>query len=911
MKRSFKFLLVVSVLLLFFDIQLFAQDPIDQYPGIPLVIYPARRTIEMIPQNFTQMSEMGIYGVVAPDAINIDDAHYLQQYKDAILQVIPQQIWWAPNDIYKYTDAYYTVWEAEGTDPNKGLTTLYYDQTYTSYFNEGNTKGRKTVNSSIPSGTQLIFGPGYPQVAEYKSDVFNTIISYTAEFKMKIVSKTAPPSGNPVVCTLKITNLNENLVETDIITPVEVRLNDFGGWNNWKSIPVQYDLTNVTLPNIDEALAGQPTAFCVQFKIIWNGLSFLNLYMDNIKVHDQNGLTIVTDTTVQNTLKELINDYKVAEPSIIGWYAIDEPGSIDNYEPYRVVDSIINSVSNGSLRLHTGFTGGRRGKFSSWLDIDIMALGKFQDQEFWLRAKPKNLQLNLYNYHYPYKPWSSYPSYNENWKELNIDYVTNTYLDRINDLDTNFTFSTQTGGYYNYDTTCQFIDTFLVVPSKYQINYHVNLGLLYGAKELRLDPMFSSGCGYDTSKPKIVGLINLAEDTTANYNFFRYTLIPRLNGSFGKELKRIHQKVQHPKLQLPRTQPVNSNYNWLTSITYLTGDGSSGTDFIDVGFFETHYNSGEVPYFMVVNRWYNTAAPGNLLKISIDKTGSGYTNWNVSNFIENTKQTIVNSGYITMPHIPGEARLFKVYPVVKDGGQLLANETVLGGTTLTGDMSIESGATLYLVGNYNANANITVKSGGKIICTANGKITFGLGKQLFLEGNAQLLGSSSVDNLKLQFNIYGDGVVIKPGSNVLINNCEISGAYQGIANQIGDQSAVNISNTKINAVYCGVSLSGGTGAELQSTPTIQNCNITSTTSGIAVSNYAEFLIQNNKLNNCGIIVSNIPASYIQGNNINGGASQSILGVFMNNSSGYIRKDTITNCLNAIQLANSSPILAVV
>ena len=477
MENSLKFLLVVLVLLLLFDIQSFAQEPTDQYPGIPLVIYPARRTIEMAPQNFTQMSEMGIYAVVAPDAINIDDAHYLQQYKDANLKIIPQQIWWAPNDIYKYTDAYYTVWEAEGTDPNKGLTTLYYDQTYTSYFSEGNIKGRKTVSSSIPSGTQLIFGPGYPQVAEYKSTVFDTIINYTAEFKMKIVPNTTPPSGNPVVCTLRVTNLNENLAETDIITPVEVRLNDFGGWNNWKSIRIRYDLMNVTLPNIDEALAGQPTAFCVQFKIIWNGLSFLDLFMDDIKIYDEFGLGIVTNINRQNELEDTIETY-INENSIIGWYALDEPGSIDNYEPYRVVDNIINSVSNGNLRLHTGFTGGRRGKFSSWLEIDTMALGKYQDREFWLRARPKNLQLNLYNYHYPYKPWPSYPGYDINWKEKNIDYVTNTYLDRINDLDTNFTFSTQTGGYYNYDTTCQFIDTFLVVPTKNQINYHVNLGLL-------------------------------------------------------------------------------------------------------------------------------------------------------------------------------------------------------------------------------------------------------------------------------------------------------------------------------------------------------------------------------------------------------------------------------------------------
>ena len=807
MESSFRFFLVGSIALLLFDMQSFAQDPIDQYPGIPLVIYPARRTIEMIPQNFTQMSEMGIYGVVAPDAINISHSQYLQQYKDANLKVIPQQIWWAPNDIYKYTDAYYTVWEAEGTDPSKGLTTLYYDQTYTTYFDSAGIKGRRTINTTIPAGTQLIFGPGYPQVAEYKNTVFDTVINYTAEYRMKIVQKTTPPPGNDtlVVCTLKVTNTNEYGIETDIIPPVPIKVSDLSGWNNWKSIPIQYDLMNVTIPYIDEALAGQPTAFCVQFKIIWSGLPFLDLYIDNITISDQNGKAIATISDIQELVAEVAGNY-ITDSSIIGWYALDEPGSIDNYEPYRIVDHLIDTVSNGRIRLHTGFTGGKRGKFSSWLDIDTMALGKYQDQEFWLRAKPKNLQLNLYNYHYPYKPWSSYPSYNENWKELNIDYITNTYLDRINDLDTNFTFSTQTGGYYNYNTQCQFIDTFLVVPTKQQINYHVNLGLLYGARELRIDPMFSSYCG-NSSNPKIVGLINLEEDTTANYNFFKNDLIPRLNGSFGKELKMIHQKVQHPNLQLPKTQPINSTYNWLTSITYLTGDGSSGADFIDVGFFETHFESGDVPYFMVVNRWYNTANQGDLLKISIDETGSGYTNWNVTNFIENTNQTIVNAGYITMPHIPGEARLFKVYPVLKDGGSLVVSETTHPNDVLFGDMSIENGVTLTVNGTYYAKANITVKSGGKIVAGQNAIINFGSGKKLIVEGIVEIKGTSENNNLTIVAGAE-QAVLVKSGSAFTLNYCTILAPHTAIETETGIQSYVNISNTQITATRTGISLAG-------------------------------------------------------------------------------------------------------
>ena len=223
-----------------------------------------------------------------------------------------------------------------------------------------------------------------------------------------------------------------------------------------------------------------------------------------------------------------------------------------------------------------------------------------------------------------------------------------------------------------------------------------------------------------------------------------------MNGSFGKELKKIHQVVQHPNLQLPRTQPINSTYNWLSSITYLNGDGLSGSDFIDVGFFETHFESDDVPNFIVVNRWYNTALQGDLLKITIDKTGTGYTNYNVTNFIENTNQTIVNTGYITMPHIPGEARLFKVYPVLKDGGSLVVSETTHPDDVLMGNMTIENGAILTINGTYTANANITVKNGGKIkYGNSNSKIVFTNGSKLILECNVQVYGNSNSNKFRL------------------------------------------------------------------------------------------------------------------------------------------------------------------
>ena len=312
---------------------------------------------------------------------------------------------------------------------------------------------------------------------------------------------------------------------------------------------------------------------------------------------------------------------------------------------------------------------------------------------------------------------------------------------------------------------------------------------------------------------------------------------------------------------------------------------------------------------MVVNRWYNTAGQGDLLKISLDKTGTGYTNYNVTNFIENTKQTIVNSGYVTIPHIPGEARLFKVYPVLKDGGSLVVSETTHPNDILLGDMSIESGATLTINGTYNAKANITVKSGGKIIAGQNASINFDPGKKLIVEGIVEVKGTSENNNLTIAAGT-DQAILVKSGSSFTLNYCTILAPHTGIETETGSQSYVNISNTHITAARTGISLIGGTQENgFSTTPPseIYRCNITTSLFyGISAANVTSILVQENTLINCGMSISNVSSAFIQNNNITTGANSDQPGIFFNNSNGYIRNNTVKNRVNGIHLANSSP-----
>ncbi|MCZ2442358.1 MAG: T9SS type A sorting domain-containing protein, partial [Flavobacteriales bacterium] len=223
--------------------------------------------------------------------------------------------------------------------------------------------------------------------------------------------------------------------------------------------------------------------------------------------------------------------------------------------------------------------------------------------------------------------------------------------------------------------------------------------------------------------------------------------------------------------------------------------------------------------------------------------------------------------------------------------------------------TIENGATLTVSGIYYAKANITVKSGGKIVAGTNGKIIFDSGKKIIINGSAEVKGTSTGNRLTLQYSGPDNAVVIKPGSSFIMNYCNIAGTYQGIVTETGAQSYVNIYNSNITASYSGISLVAGSyseGTQPSQTPTIQNCNITASVSGISVSNYSSVLIKQNTLTNSCITVSSVFSAYIQGNYITGSGTSTAAGILMTSSAGYIRGNFTTNCVNGLHLANSSP-----
>jgi len=879
-------------------------------------------------RNYIKLKEMGADIVMAEQ---MDTADYTSLY-DRGIKIIPLQTTLTVNYIARYSEGAYTIWEAEGKISQDGDAELERETSKT-YITNKNGRNSIATYHGVASDT-ILWGPGYYQQRWYTID--SAQINYTATFHL-LIDSISYPSNYPsiennedVVCTLQVTT-TELVYDTTLCrwykgdvfvidTPRIIKVKDFAGFGVWDTLNLGYNLMSVPVPKYSgnenkslkkDASSDPPNIIrYIEFKIIWSGLSYVQLFTDKIVLQDERGRDLSVNPLTKDQICKMSQNFYTGwspnfETTVLGWHTKDEPDWIDHLEPIRFINHLIDSANGGNRQLFITIASNWNGRFG---DSNFGSENVSKVEEILKRNKMQGNQINYYLYDYPWN--EADPQYLGG--ATNIENMIDWHLNKINKLDTVFVLSLQTGLWNAKEGLLE------KIPTKEQFLYNLNVGLLYGAKEIDVSNYFYKFNFYDDTT-----------NTSALYNYFdnyytplwftiRDTVSPRLKNSFGKTLRNIYQKEQNPKLQLPVTQTINSTYNWLSSITYLTGDNSSGTDFIDVGFFETYNGSGDVPYFMVVNRWYNTAAQGDLLKISIDKTNTGYTNYNVTNFIENTKQTIVNQGYITMPHIPGEARLFKVYPVLKDGGSLVVSETTHPNDVLLGDMTIENGATLTINDTYYAKANIKVKSGGKIVAGPNGKIIFDLNKGLIIDGNAQVNGTSNNNRLTLEFNSNTSvGVEVWFSKALTMFYCDIKNASVGINAENG--STVNISNVNFtNCLNSGVALfqfGNGDSYSTLNTPTIYRCTFRWCGMGISAVNCSEVVIKENSIIECdlGVYLNMVNSAYITSNNILGWQSNTgstMPGISMQSCGGYLRNNLIRYHNFGVLLAHSSPVLGV-
>ena len=401
---------------------------LDDYEGIPIVaVYINADAQDLTTLNFQRLRELGAIGISS--RIH-DDAEY-NKIKNNGMRVIPINIWDSgPNQssVTYYSDAIYTMWEAEGhlgDSLNKGAVELKYDSQLGEVFSEQNSADTiKGIVTKSSNAGELIYGPAYAQYIKYKVlplESTTDIIKYNARFRLKIEQiGSNPPLDylDDTVCTIKVVASNPKVNPTIYINiqSKSLTVRDFiegedGGWNVWQDEKfVNYTLAELA-DKSKEYLRGIDTtindpgfdSMWMQFVVDWAGSNFLKLYVDFIEVSDEKGRELKTIPQVATNIKDLVSLY--SDPTyVLGWMGLNEPLTIDNFEPIRIVDSLIQAATNGNLRYYATFTSGWKGLVGYYQPGLIPSNGYvLTSLEFLRRTKLPYISYNLYNYLLPFR----------------------------------------------------------------------------------------------------------------------------------------------------------------------------------------------------------------------------------------------------------------------------------------------------------------------------------------------------------------------------------------------------------------------------------------------------------------------------------------------------------------------------
>jgi len=481
MRQIYESALVLFLIFLMLTGRIRGQELINNYPGIPIISY----SWELRWYSGTSYQHKKDAGITAITATMVNDTMF-SLANTVGLKLLPY-----PGDsvnagymVSKYTDAAYTVWEAEGDGDPGNEATLERNDTLAGAYNDNGTSCIKTNYDSLSLSEEgvILWGPGYTQQDKYifRDDTTEAarIRQYTASFRIKL--KEVTPSGRPqnldsVICKVRVYAKNDSgdtvTLGDDHITVRDLVL------NSWSLKSVQYSLE--TLPygyytnyvtgteSVTHLLGRKPYARYTNgrlftgttdivkyaerifFEVTWRKISNYLLLIDNILVHDQRGFKIKADIEEQQDLIDEINntnyygrnynklnvsgiDY---DSTVAGWMAIDEPGTIDNYEPIRYIDSIMNAESNGKRGLFLSISGSWNGMYGGNGGAPENAV-IFEEM-----GKRLPLRFNTLNY-YPFKSDTSSLSFLKG--EVNLNMIENNLIP-MQEKNPNYMFTVQVG----------------------------------------------------------------------------------------------------------------------------------------------------------------------------------------------------------------------------------------------------------------------------------------------------------------------------------------------------------------------------------------------------------------------------------------------------------------------------------
>ncbi len=351
----------------------------------------------------------------------------------------------------------------------------------------------------------------------------------------------------------------DTLAATTLLADTFLTANDYYEF----FLSYQYDPSKVDTTTGKEGKYG--IADSVEFKVKWYGKR--DLWVDCVEIHDPRGDSLMQgycDDAIINQASQYAGN-----PTLIGWYLLDEPGSIDCYAPYHHIDSLLNSV-NPDQRAITCY--GQLGDIDKFLAI----------------AKPERVMIDDYplgaggeppEYYY----WGNYFHY----KLGSLAHYTDSISQICQDSSKEMWFVCQTFSFSYCDYSS------LRDPTPQEVRLLTNLPLAYGARGI----IFGNWGSYTNSdtcdyRLRCGGLVDTLGQETGKLWMIDTVITPKLD-SIGPLLRELTWEKGFPSSDIE----VNEcDIEMVTAYDSLHENPDSG--YIEIGTFSL---SGD-NYFMFVNR---------------------------------------------------------------------------------------------------------------------------------------------------------------------------------------------------------------------------------------------------------------------------------------------------------------------
>jgi tetratricopeptide (TPR) repeat protein len=247
-------------------------------------------------------------------------------------------------------------------------------------------------------------------------------------------------------------------------------------------------------------------------------------------------------------------------------------------------------------------------------------------------------------------------------------------------------------------------------PLNEEIEAQAMLSIAHGADGICWFVYYGTPTNFKSGTYKIYGLLNLDSP-----------YVHRHSNHYGQDkwnaVGNMNMKIENWKPTLDNTDWINgwsvhkdgANHEWISDIKSIYRNPSSPYSFSpsnedtakywEMGFFNPDFNNPDVSandkskYFVMVNRRcvpesYEGIGDIRQLKIKFDTTDlGGFTNWkiidvNTNNSLTFNKHNQGTSGYLDLGGStnslgyfnPGEGKLYKIAPVMQEGGTLVTDE---------------------------------------------------------------------------------------------------------------------------------------------------------------------------------------------------------------------------------------------